>query len=290
MALGRSHFLYESIKAVAAVGHTITCIATSKAAPEYTRTASDFGNLARELKADFIYFDRPSEINQFDIGNTDVGISVNWHTIITEQFINSFPKGIINAHIGDLPRYRGNACPNWAILNGEDHVGITLHKMTADLDAGPIVIKEIYPLKQHTEISDVYNYAELVIPKLFIYTLTRLDSPNFKTSPQEGKSLRCYPRHPIDNKIEWQQSAEQIHRLIRASTHPFSGAFTHLNGAKIIVWRAYTEQPAFDYLAVPGQVLERRTDGSIAVATGDGWLIMDEYAPHIIKSHRDRLT
>jgi len=285
MALGRSQFLYESIRALAAMGYDIILIATSKASPEYTRNAADFEQLAAEVGADYRYFQKPSDINTIH-HDCEVGISVNWHTILSPAFIQSFPKGIINAHMGDLPRYRGNACPNWAIINGEKKITITLHQMSAELDAGIMLAKAHYHMTPETYITDIYEHAETIIPRMFVDVL---NSP-VKGKKQFGRPLRCYPRLPSDNHIDWNQDANQIHRLIRASSHPFSGAYTHLNGTQLTIWRAHTEQPTFDYLAVPGQVLERRKDGSVAVATGDGWLIMDEYEPHIIKSHRDRLT
>lgn len=296
MALGRTQWLYESINAVAEAGHEIVFIGTSKASREYTKTARDFERLSHTLGCDYRYFKKPSDINKPDFleyirkQKSDVAISVNWNTIITQEVIDCFPRGIINGHMGDLPRYRGNACPNWAIINGEPHVGITLHLMTAELDAGSIIIQYELPLKTDTYIGEIYKDAEEIFPALFVFALTDFDEYELKPYKQKGKPLRCYPLIPSDSQINWYTSAQHIHRIIRASSHPFQGAYTHFNGDRITVWKAHIEKPPFEFCAVPGQVLERRKDGSVAVATLDDWLVLDDYEPKIIRSNRTRLT
>lgn len=296
MAFGRTQFLYESIKAVAEAGHEILFIGTSKASPEYTRTADDFLNLAKTLDTKYQYFKKPSSINHEDFvryvehEKPDVAISVNYPTLISQKVIDSFPHGIINGHMGDLPRYRGNACPNWAIINGEKVVGITLHLMTKELDAGSWLRKAIFALSDESYIADVYNYAEKTIPIMFVEALVDLENKGYVPSEQVGTPLRCYPLRPEDSKINWYTSARHIHRIIRASSKPFQGAFTHFNGDKITVWKAHVEEPDFEFCAVPGQVLERRKDGSVAIATLDDWLVLDEFEPEIIRSNRTRLT
>jgi methionyl-tRNA formyltransferase len=82
--------------------------------------------------------------------------------------LNQFKYGIINAHAGDLPRFRGNACPNWALLVNENKIVLTLHKMTVDLDAGPILLQRQYPLNTNTYIKDIYEFLSENVPTMFV--------------------------------------------------------------------------------------------------------------------------
>ena len=114
-----------------------------------------------------VNFYSPKIENNFNTINADVVISINFVNLIPQDFINKFKYGIINSHLGDFPRYKGNACPNWAILNSEKSINLTLHKMNSELDSGPIVLKDKFFLKEEIHISDVYEWLNNRTPKLF---------------------------------------------------------------------------------------------------------------------------
>ena len=84
---------------------------------------------------------------------------MNWLTMIAQSTLALFPWGVLNAHAGDLPRFRGNACPNWAILNGEPLVGLCIHEMIPELDAGPVLLRAHFPLSDDIYISDVITLS-----------------------------------------------------------------------------------------------------------------------------------
>ena len=115
-----------------------------------------------------------------------MAISVNWPNLLTPEVLDLFPDGVWNAHAGDLPRYRGNAAPNWAILSGEDAVILTIHRMSAGLDEGPILAQRSFPLDETTYISDVYAFLDEAVPHA-------LDGV--------GGSLGRLANLPVDRKI-----------------------------------------------------------------------------------------
>ena len=139
--IGRTQILYETILKLHEEGHQIGCIITAKAAPEYTRKDDDFRNLAKRLNVPFSLtssLDRP-EVEEMCQGS-DIGVSVNWVSVILQKHIDWFRLGILNSHHGDLPRYRGNACSNWAIIRGEEEITSTIHFMEGgQLDCGRII-------------------------------------------------------------------------------------------------------------------------------------------------------
>ena len=185
---------------------------------------------------------------------------MNYVSIISQDVINLFPCGILNAHFGDLPRYRGNACPNWAIINGENSLILSVHLMEGSLlDCGRVIIQDICPVNDSTYIGDIYEWAEKAVPGLFVKAVELLKKdPGYTlkyADPQSPESLRCYPRKPQDSRIDWSHPAAAIHRLIRASSEPFSGAYCFVDGKnKLTIWRAELVNDGERYLAVPGQI------------------------------------
>lgn len=303
-AFGRTQWLYDSIRAASAAGHQIVLIGTCAAAPESSIDEEDFLRLANEMACPYFCdaaINSPAYVEMAKASGAEVAISVNWLTLIGPDMLRGFKYGVVNAHAGDLPRFRGNACPNWAILTGEDKVVLSLHNMALDLDAGPILLQREFPLCSDTYITDVYRFMNENIPEMFVEVLDGLGSGKVVPRDQPSDpavSLRCFPRRPEDGQLEWEQPAELLARLVRASAEPFAGAYSFLNGERIIVWRARAERLAYPYLGVPGQVVWRSPTGEVAVLTGDGILVLEEVetnssgrskAAGVIKSARERL-
>ncbi len=258
--IGRTEILLEAAMLLRSQGHEIAMIVTSKEAPEYTKSSEDFRTLAIEWGVPFVHtphIEKTIEAIQ-SIPPIDIGVSLNYCGIIPQSLIDLFSFGILNAHGGDLPQYRGNACQAWAIINGEDRVGLCIHRMIGgELDSGDIIARDYFPLTINTKITDVYNWMGERIPMLFLDALKRLNqNPVYVLEPQSNDpkdALRCYPRKPEDGKIDWNNSAMKILRLINASNKPYAGAYCELEGKKVIVWDAELA-PEKNFLAIPGQI------------------------------------
>ena len=209
--------------------------------------------------------------------NIDLGISVNNPRLISKSTLSLFPYGILNAHPGDLPKYRGNATPNWAILNGEKKIPITIHFMDDGLDSGPIMTKKFFKIDPTTKILDFYKFAEIEVPKLFVSSLKKIVNKNFKTINQSvnlKNSIRAYPRNKFDGKIDWNLSAVHIDRLIRASGDPFYSAYTYYKNKKLFILDSEIEIPKFKYFVEPGQITERKTNGNVLVGSKKDFLVI----------------
>ena len=286
-------------------GHEIALIATAKAAPEYTRTEEDFKALADRLRVPFVHTARIAETSEMirSLGPFDIGVSMNYPGVIPSEVIDLFPLGILNAHGGDLPRYRGNACQAWAIINGEERVGLCVHKMVGgELDSGDIIVRDYCPLTADTTITEVYGWMASRTPDLFAQALDLLAvDPSYvleRQSKNPAFALRCYPRVPEDGYIDWNRSAIEILRLINASSKPYAGAFTWHKGEMVRIWSARMGALPCPSCFVPGQVLWKNDDGSVAVGTGNsGVLLLDEVqkeagepckAAEMVRSLRER--
>ena len=302
--IGRGEWTFKSMELLQEQGHEITFIITAKEAPEYKYTSNDYMDFANLHNIPFLHDPKIDEVKLLSLlqnNNTDVCVSVNYSGIISKKVINLFPLGILNAHGGDLPRYRGNACQAWAIINGENKIGLCIHKMIGgELDSGDIVNKSYLAIDINTKIGEVYYWMENEIPKLMLSSINKLskDSNDVeKQSKNPQDALRTYPRNPDDGIINWNDTAESIIRLINASSEPFSGAFCTYNEEKMIIWRAKIYNDNENYLGVPGQVAEIKSSGDIIIITGRGKLIIKEISfkevrgkpAKIIRSIRKRL-
>jgi len=301
--IGRTETLYETACMLRAAGHEIVCIITSKEAPEYTRSADDFCNLANQWGIPFICSPTSEECYNFlSKKQADIAISINYSSIIPTRIVNIFTLGILNAHGGDLPRYRGNACQAWAILNSEERIGICIHKMIGDeLDSGDIITRDYMLIDHTTKVTHIWEWMRQRIPNLMIEAIEKLaHNTNYileSQSKDPKNALRCYPRRPEDGKIDWKVSAIEILRLINASNKPYAGAFCEFEGENLIIWDAELVDDGEIFCAVPGQVTKIE-NGFIEVACKEGKiaiLICEKngviYTPSaIIKSIRTRLN
>jgi len=299
--LGRSALLYRTAERILKENHQIVGIVSAKESPEDTRTVEDFEVLAGRLNVPFL---RASKLKDYHHELTswraDIGVSINFPTVLSEPTLSVFAFGVLNVHGGNLPRYRGNACQAWAIINGESEVGLCVHKMEGDsLDSGDIISRATRKIDLRTKVTEILEWVADCAPDLISTALVRLnENPEFileKQSKLPQDALRCYPRLPEDGKILWTDSAVTILRLINAHNHPYSGAYADFSGSDVTIWDADLEEDGEVFLAVPGQVLKILAD-SVVVACGEGKLRIREIAvgsklmnpASLVKSPRQR--
>jgi UDP-4-amino-4-deoxy-L-arabinose formyltransferase/UDP-glucuronic acid dehydrogenase (UDP-4-keto-hexauronic acid decarboxylating) len=302
--LGRTQLLFASALELIKKGHEIVLIGTSKASPEYTKKAADFEELAASIGCAYFFsskIGKKANVALIKKTKPDISVSINWVNIIPASIIELFRHGILNAHLGDLPRFRGNAVPNWAIINGESQIALTIHQMTEDLDSGPILMKKYIEINEKTYISDIYEFTEKNVPSMFAEILHLIETGKTKPIPQSddpADSLRCFPRIPSDSELDWNLSAKQLCRVVRASAEPFAGAYSYLDLDKITIWRAHYETLPYPSVGIPGQVTRiDKQKGEVSILTGDGILVIEEvqledgernHASDIVKSMRQR--
>jgi methionyl-tRNA formyltransferase len=302
--IGRTQALLSTADRLTAAGHEVALVVSARPSPEYTRTLEDFQAYAASAGAAFLASPRAEDMLPVveQMPAIDIGVSVNFPGIIPQTVIDRFRCGILNAHGGDLPRYRGNACQAWAILNGEPQVGLCIHRMVGgELDTGDIVAREYLAIDLRTTVTEVVAWMESRTPHLFEKALNHLFAdPAFclaRQSADPADALRCYPRRPEDGRIDWRRPAEDVLRLINASTRPYAGAYCELEGRRLIVWSAELVDDGERFMAVPGQVT-RAGEGMVDVATGRGKVRLRQVemdggevpVSQLIRSIRQRLT
>jgi methionyl-tRNA formyltransferase len=282
--IGRTNWLLEAARRVADSGHTVNVIITAKASAESQAQAEDFEIFAKQTGAQFF---RSIDSTRHDILNClrekpcDIALTMNFPGIIRKEFISLFSYGVYNCHGSLLPRNRGNACPNWSILNGDDSTGLTIHRIdTEDLDTGPIAYQEAFKLTDKTYIGDVYNWYNEAIPDAFIVLIKNIEN-NFLSlqSQDERLATYCYPRRPSDSHVDFRNPTSGILRLIRGSGRPFEGAYAFLEGTTMV--RLFAAEGVDDdgrIFAVPGQVLNFVPGALLSIKTLDGILNVTDFS------------
>ena len=201
----------------------------------------------------------------FKSHKADVAVVVAYGRILPLSFLTAFPKGAVNVHFSLLPKYRGAAPVNWAIVNGEEKTGVTTMKMDVGLDTGDIL------LVSETEIGEEENAVELMQrlsfsgADLLSETLAKFDELN--AIPQNHEAATFAPiMKKDDGKIDWNLSAKEISNRVRGF-QPFPTSFTFYNGNKLTVWNAEVSDIERDEVPV-GSILYATKD-SLLVACGE---------------------
>tara|TARA_B100000242_G_C42961694_1_gene446025 strand:+ start:61 stop:987 length:927 start_codon:yes stop_codon:yes gene_type:complete len=258
--MGRTNVLFDIItKIKSKKNHKIEFIWTSIDESHYNFSWRKFKSLANLMGCDFIY--SPQVKENMKLPDVDLIISINFPNMIPSWFFKRFKFGILNVHAGDLPKYRGNACPNWAILNNEKFIGLTIHKIDEGLDSGPIFCKKYFRLKNCTYINEVYEWIKESTPELLFDAIKKIES-GIKPKVQSGKVLRTFPRKPEDSRLFFKFGYDWNYRLIRASSKPLNGAFCYLNNnlkKKLIIWEAEPIKKRdfkYDFFAINGQIID----------------------------------
>jgi methionyl-tRNA formyltransferase len=281
IAIGRSRYLYDGIKYMLSKGYSFKAIVTEEAYEEYDIKHTDFEALAKESGAAFFMIRSVNNEELIKIikdHKIRVAISANWKYTIPKSFLDLFECGILNFHLGNLPDYKGNATVNWTIINGESYINGNIHKMDPELDAGDVVARKAIPITAESYIADVLKQAEADVPALYEEAVSKvLVQPDSFEVKGTIHGSRCYPRLPEDSQINWHQTTDQVCRLVRASSHPYKGAFSYLNDEKIIIWKARVVIPEDKFYAIPGHVVGlNKASNSIMVACTDGLLEVQE--------------
>ncbi len=279
--IGRTEILYNAAVQLKQAGHVISCILTAKDAPEYTFTAENFKALAEKWSIPFAQGPRIVEHLKFlQVSASDIAVSINYTGVVPQEVIDLFPLGVLNAHGGDLPRYRGNACQAWAILNGESRVGLCIHRMIGgELDSGDIVARDYLAIDIDTKVTAVWEWMARLTPSLMVDAVSQLAlDPNYVLEHQSKdpkESLRCYPRRPEDGRIDWRRCSLEVLRLINACNRPYAGAFCQLEDERVVIWDAELVDDGEIFCAIPGQVTAI-AQGCVDVACGSGKLRIKE--------------
>ena len=209
----------------------------------------------------------PEWITRIAAMKPDLILSVYYRHMICQEILDLAPLGAFNMHGSLLPKYRGRAPINWAVLHGEPRIGMTLHRMVKRADAGAIVDQEGVDISPTDTAEQAFRKVMPSARTVLARQIDKLLTGRAPETPQNEAEATCFGgRKPDDGRIDWSRSSSEIFNLIRAVTDPYPGAFTDIDGARLMVWWA---EPAPGHTGQPGTIL---SCDPLVVATGDGAL------------------
>jgi len=216
-------------------------------------------------------------IKRMEEFNPDIILVVAYGQILSSHSLNIPKIGCINIHGSLLPKYRGAAPVNRAIINGEKETGITFMFMKEKVDAGEIIFQEKINILPDETCGELYYRLSALSARTLPKLLEKIKSGKIERISQDNKlATFAHKMNKGDGKIDWSDKGEKVYNLIRG-TIPFPGAFTYYQGRKLKIIRArflddYQDDDADTGFPKPGMVVKIEKDG-ILISTGDKGMI-----------------
>ena len=202
--------------------------------------------------------------------NADVMVVVAFGQILPKEILEMTPYGCINVHASLLPKYRGAAPIQWAIIEGEEVTGVTTMQMDEGLDTGDMILKTEVPVAADETGESLHDKLAAAGAALCVETLKALEDGT-AVREKQGESPTAYAKMLTKElgDIDWAEPAVKIERLVRG-LNSWPSAYTHWNGKVLKIWRAAAEASETADVQ-PGTVVSVEKE-SFAVQTGDGVL------------------
>jgi methionyl-tRNA formyltransferase len=211
-------------------------------------------------------------LNEFRSHDADAVIVVAYGRILPEGFLNAFQLGALNVHFSLLPKYRGAAPVNWAIVNGEQETGVTIIQMDAGLDTGDILSQRSTMIGERENAIELMERLAVTGADLISETLANITE--VKAVPQNDADASFAPlMKKEDGLIDWNLPATEIERRVRGF-QPFPTSYTFLNGSRLTVWAA--EVQAFSSASHIGEVVVAKGDELLIACGEDSTLAVRE--------------
>ena len=168
----------------------------------------------------------------------DIIVVIAYGKILPKAVLDIPPKGCINVHASLLPKYRGAAPINWAIINGEKETGVTTMLMDEGMDTGDILLTERISIKPEDTTADIHDRLKHVGATLLVETIKGVQSRTLRPIPQAHAQATYAPMlKKEDGRIDWGMGPQEIINLIRG-LNPWPGAYTRWEGMQIKIFKA----------------------------------------------------
>lgn len=276
--MGTPDFAVGTLRSLAEAGHEITLVVSQPDKPKgrgHAMVPTPVKVVAEELGIPVF---QPVKIREakdvLEKTEADVCVVAAFGQIIPASILHMKKYGCINVHASLLPKYRGAAPIQWAVIDGEKESGVTIMQMDEGLDTGDMLAKAIVPMDEKETGGSLFDKLSEAGGRLCVETLAKLEKGEI-TPEKQGESPTAYASM-LDKKmgnIDWNKSAVVIERLVRG-LNPWPSAYTHLDGKTLKIW-ACDVLPQSASKGESGEILEVTKD-AIHVQTGDGILVLRE--------------
>jgi len=274
---GTPPFVVEYLKALYNSNHKISFIITAMDKP------SGRGQIIKPPEPKIFAIDKhipyfqPASLNSEEIlkklesYKPDIFIVIAYGKKLPKTVLNIPVYGAYNVHFSLLPRWRGAAPVNWAVLSGDVETGITIMKMDEGLDTGDILLQEKVYINNNETAVDVFEKLIPLGVKLLLKSIEMIEKGNVILTKQDEK-YATYARQfkKNDGLIDWKKSAKEIHNMVRG-LQPWPSAFTYLQNKLLKIWKSLPHEG----VSLPGKI-EKITKNSVYIGAGSGILELIE--------------
>lgn len=272
--MGTPDFARESLEKLYDSGYEICAVVTPPDRPKgrgMKMIACEVKEFALEKNLPVFQPEKLSEIKEEIISmHPDMIVVVSYGKFLPKSILKIPKFGCINVHPSMLPKYRGSAPIQWAIINGDKTTGTTIMKMNEKMDAGDIILQQEVEIDENETTGKLWNRLSKISAQLLIEAIKQIQNgtahftkqdENYTIAPMLSKDIA---------KIDWEKlSSLEIKNLIRG-LNPILGAYCNLGQKKIKLWKAEIVQDTIKENAKPGTVLLADAKQGLQIQTKDG--------------------
>ena len=277
--MGTPDFAVGALEALIEAGHEVLAVVTQPDKPkgrgkEMQQTPVKECALKHNIEVfQPVKIKTPEAVEVLKGYGADLFVVAAFGQILSKEILDMPKYGCVNIHASLLPKYRGAAPIQWAILDGEKETGVTIMQMNEGLDTGDMLTKVIVPIEDRDTGESLFDKLAEAGAKLLIETIPQIEAGTVTPQPQDD-SLSTYAKMIKKEMglIDWKKEAVVLERLVRGM-NSWPSAYTYFNGKTLKIWE--TEVEKGDSNMAPGTVVEV-TKNSIKVQTGQDLLVLKQ--------------
>ena len=281
--MGTPDFAVSTVDALQKAGHEIVLVVTQPDKPKGRGKEVQFPAVKQWAVEKDIPVFQPKRIREPEAIETlrqypaDIFVVAAFGQILPEEILNMPPFGCVNVHASLLPKYRGAAPIQWAVINGDKVSGVTTMQRGVGLDDGDMLLKRDVPLAKEETGGSLFDRLAEVGGELIVETLKGLEEKTITPIPQkEEDATHVGMIKKSMGQMDFSKSAIELERLIRG-LNPWPSAFTKLGNKTLKIWKAYVqENPCESAKPVDVGCICACDEKGIWVATGQGYLVLKE--------------
>lgn len=275
--MGTPDFSVGTLEALVGAGHEVTLAVTQPDKPKGRGKSMQFPPVKEAALAHGIEVYQPLRIREEACiehlrgYEADIIVVVAFGQILPKEILDMPRYGCINVHASLLPKYRGAAPIQWAVINGEKVTGVTIMRMDEGLDTGDMIMKEEVALTPEETGGSLFDRLASTGAELCLRTLKAVEEGTATYTPQDhGAATHTSMIKKQLGEIDWNKPAQELERLVRG-LNPWPSAYTYLNGKTLKVWKAAVGGSLGEGETEPGMAAEVKK-GRLAIQTGQGLL------------------
>lgn len=277
--MGTPDFSVGTLEEIIKAGHEVALVVTQPDKPKGRGNAMQYTPVKECAIAHGLEVYQPKKIREEECVkylssfDADIFIVVAFGQILSQEVLDIPKYGCVNVHASLLPKYRGAAPIQWAVINGDKVTGVTTMRMDIGVDTGDMIATREVELTADETGGSLFDKLAEVGAKLCVETMKQIEDNTAVYTPQDhAKATHTSMIQKELGHVDWTKPAVELERLVRG-LNPWPSAYTHLDGKTLKIWRA--EVIAEDNDAVPGSIVAVKKD-AVWVQTGEGLLALKE--------------